>query len=93
MLPTIRSGGIRYASAAFWTGNLHRMEAFQGEAMSDEKLMAVVLHYPDYRGDHSADAEDAILLPESTTLADLQKRADAASSYGSAWIRINGRKP
>lgn len=52
------------------------------------KEIAVVLRYPDYRGDHSTDSEKVLILSPDTPLKALLERVEQASEYGKAEIAI-----
>ena len=52
-------------------------------------MNAVILHYADYRGDHSADSRKILMLHPDTTLQELLEIVHKESgSRGAAWIEI-----
>jgi len=58
------------------------------KAKRAEQSIALILHRPDYRGDHSADVHEVIRVPRNTTVDQLLDITRRHKLYGLAWIEV-----
>ena len=69
----------------------------QGAAGREAAVIHVILHRPDFRGDHAADVSEILSFPEETTLKELYALVSEDHYTGNVSsieiVRIKERKP